>query len=145
MAYPPNQNPYAAGAAYANTPAQGNPRQTEAWALTEAARRLAAAARGEKSEMRTALRLNWRLWTILQAEIIGSGDNLPDGLRGDMLSLAQFVDKHTLSILADPEPSQIEVLISINRSIAAGQSTEPASAAEEQTAGFVPSSVAQSA
>lgn len=114
-------NPYANAAQSASIPEEGNPRETEAWALTEAARRLAAASRGTAEEMRLALRLNWKLWTIFQAELTGrveSGDVSETVV--NMLSLCQFVDFHTVGALTEPSDQKLEVLVNINRNIASG-------------------------
>ena len=87
---------------YSSRPAPGNPRQTEAWALTEAARRLSLAQRDQVSDedMLAAVRLNWRLWTVFQAELSTAECPLPLPLRQDMLSLCNFVDKRTVDILS---------------------------------------------
>ena len=115
-------NPYAAAAQVASTPQEGNPRATEAWALTEAGRRLAqAAARGDAKIMREALRLNWRLWTIFQADLTVSLEATPDNdVIIGMLTLCQFVDRHTVDSLAEPTKEKLEVLVGLNRQIAAG-------------------------
>ena len=112
-------------------------RDTEAQALLEAARRLDAAA-GESDDRdayRAALRLNWRLWTIIQADVSAEGSPLPDEIRQNILSLSVFIDRHTVKALAEPDPARLKVLIDINRNIAAGLMTnvdaplEPASEA----------------
>ncbi|MGE5545702.1 MAG: flagellar biosynthesis regulator FlaF [Solirubrobacterales bacterium] len=111
---------------YQTTPSGGNPRQTEAWALTEAARRmLDAKTRGPGDELLGAVRLNWRLWTIFQAELSSPECPLPDDIRSNMLSLANFVDKTTVDLIADPQPQKLDILITINRNIAAGLFTNP--------------------
>ncbi len=122
MSYPPTQGPYS------NIPAGGNPRQTEAWALTEAARRIADSQRpdADPSAFLVAIRLNWRLWTIFQAELTSPDVELPTELRQNMLSLCNFIDKTTVDIIADPLPGKADILISINRNIAAGLFTTPA-------------------
>ena len=97
-------------------------RDTEAQALLEAARRLDAAV-GDRDAYRTALRLNWRLWTIIQADVSGDDSPLPDEIRQNILSLSVFIDKHTVSALADPSDRKLRVLIDINRNIAAGLMT----------------------
>ena len=116
-------NPYAAAAQVASTPQEGNPRATEAWALTEAGRRLAqAAARGDAKSMREALRLNWRLWTIFQADLTVSLEADPNNdVIISMLTLCQFVDRHTVDSLTEPTSEKLEVLVNLNRQIAAGQ------------------------
>jgi flagellar biosynthesis activator protein FlaF len=115
-------NPYGNAAINASMPQEGNPRATEAWALTESGRRLALATRGNRNTMRDALRLNWRLWTIFQADLTVAMENAttPSDIHMNMLTLCQFVDKHTVAALSDPTPEQLQVLIDINRNIAAG-------------------------
>lgn len=114
-------NPYGNAAQAASIPSEGNPRETEVWALSEAARRMAAASRGKPDDMRAALRLNWRLWTIFQADLTveAEGGNVTETVV-NMLSLCQFVDFHTVKALSDPTADKLEVLININRQIAGG-------------------------
>jgi len=133
MSYPPFQG------SYSNIPAGGNPRQTEAWALTEAARRIADSQRPDASpeDFLIAVRLNWRLWTIFQSELASPETTLPLELLQNMLSLCNFIDKTTVDIIADPQPEKAGILITINRNIAAGLFNIPAEAAP---AGDVPES-----
>jgi flagellar biosynthesis activator protein FlaF len=99
-------------------------RDIEAQALLEAARRLDAAMTGvARDDYRAALRLNWRLWTIIQADVSSDGSPLPDEIRRNILSLSVFIDKHTVKALADPDERKLRVLIDINRNIAAGLMT----------------------
>lgn len=70
--------------------------------------------------MLAAVRLNWRLWTIFQGELLDPVCTVPDDIRTNVLSLAQFVDKHTVAFIAEPEPAKLDVLISINRDLAGG-------------------------
>ena len=115
-------NPYAAAAQVASTPQEGNPRATEAWALTEAGRRMAmAASRDDITSIREALRLNWRLWTIFQADLTVALETDPTNeVTVNMLTLCQFVDRHTVESLASPTKDKLEILINLNRQIAAG-------------------------
>jgi flagellar protein FlaF len=71
-------------------------------------------------ELLAALRKNWRLWTIFQAELIDADCKLPQELRGNLLGLANFIDRHTAQLLANPEPKDIDVLVNINRQISEG-------------------------
>jgi flagellar protein FlaF len=80
--------------------------------------------------MLEAVRVNWRLWTILQAELLDPECQLPDELRSNVLSLAQFIDRHTVDIIAEPKPEKLDVLIAINRELAGGLFTIPAEAGE---------------
>jgi len=75
--------------------------------------------------MLSAVRINWRLWTIIQAELLDPQCTAPMDIRVNMLSLAQFVDKHSVEILGKPSPKQLDVLISINRELAGGLFTTP--------------------
>ena len=111
---------------YAAAPAPGNPRATEAWALTRLALRLRdGKERADASEMLEAVRVNWRLWTIIQAELLDPECQLADELRSNVLSLAQFIDKHTIDVIAEPKPGKLDVLIAINRELAGGLFTAP--------------------
>lgn len=106
-------------------------RDTEAQALLEAARRMdAAVGEEDRDAYRTALRLNWRLWTIIQADVAGEESSLPDEIRQNILSLSVFIDKHTVSALAEPNGRKLRVLIDINRNIAAGLMTNVVPAAD---------------
>lgn len=108
---------------YSSIPQGGSPIDTEAWALIECARRLSDSINAENSKkaMKDALRLNWRLWTIFQAELSAEYCTVPDDIRISMLTLCQFVDKHTVATLIEPTPEKLKVLIDMNRNIAAGQ------------------------
>lgn len=106
----------------------GQPRQTEGRALLEAARRMAEAQQApeDSKALRDAARLNWRLWTIFQAELSAPESQVPVEIRQNMLNLCNFVDKRTVDILAEPKAGSFDVLININRQIAAGLLTDPA-------------------
>jgi len=111
-------------------------RQTEAQALLETARMMDASINGEDSDAyRAALRLNWRLWTIIQADVSSVENPLPDEIRQNILSLSVFIDKHTVNALAEPSGSKLRVLIDINRNIAAGlmMNVEDAALADAQS------------
>lgn len=119
---------YQQGDNYTRVPQPGIPTYTEAWALIEAARRMATAADfadqsklSDRNKVRDAIRLNWRLWTIFQAEMtVDDQEAIPDGIRMNMLTLCKFVDQHTIETLKEPTPAKVSTLIEINRNIAAG-------------------------
>ncbi len=104
----------------------GNPRETEGRALLEAARRMSDAQNrpDDKKAISEVARLNWRLWTILQAEICAPECPLPEDLRVNMLNLCNFVDKHMVDVLASPTADKLDIMININRQIAAGLLTD---------------------
>jgi flagellar protein FlaF len=66
----------------------------------------------------TALTFNQTLWAILQADLSGDGDGLPENLRDDLLALSLFVDRQTILALGDPRPKHLDSLIEINRNLA---------------------------
>lgn len=117
----------------------GSPRETEGRALMEAARRLAIVKDnpGDAAALVDTVRLNWRLWTIFQSEISEVALDLPDELRNNMLTLCNYVDKRTVEILSNPKPEMLDVLININRNIAAGllADTGAAAPADDNQAG----------
>ena len=122
---------------YERVPQQGDPAKTEAWALLEAAKRMAMAIvsgdpaeKETKENMKNALRLNWRLWTIFQAELLDENCQVPEEIRVNMLTLAQFVDRQTVKVLIDPTPDNMTSLMDINRNIAAGLMNLPEKGAE---------------
>ncbi|CAA7616134.1 putative Flagellar FlaF family protein [Candidatus Terasakiella magnetica] len=134
MAYPTTPQ-----GGYTSVPAPGNPRQTEAWALTETARRISLSQSENSSidDFLAAIRVNWRLWTIFQAELASDECALPIEMRQNVLSLCNFVDKRTVEIIASRDRSLADSLININRQLAAGlfvQVPSPAAPGEDATA-----------
>jgi flagellar protein FlaF len=99
-----------------------SPEQTLAWGLTTTARRMAAAQQPgtTREQLLDAVRLNWRLWTIIQAEQSDPDCATPKSLREGLLNLSNFVDRRSVDLLAHPDPAKLDVLISVNRNIAAG-------------------------
>jgi flagellar protein FlaF len=105
---------------YARTPAPGNPARTEAWALLESARLMEGAKSKGPADLLAAVRRNWRLWTLFQANLVDAECTVPMPVRGNLLGLANFIDRHTAQLLAKPDPAQIDVLVNINRQIGEG-------------------------
>lgn len=105
---------------YQRTPDAGNPARTEAWALLEAARELHQSKDAALDQRRAALRRNWRLWTIFQANLLEPDNPLPPQIRANLLGLANFIDRHTATLLADGDPAKMDVLVNINRQISEG-------------------------
>jgi flagellar protein FlaF len=99
------------------------PSQAEAQALTKAAMLLDRArdtVDDDYGAYATALTFNQILWTILQADLSGEDNRLPDNLRDDLLLLSLFVDRQTILALGDPNPKYLDALIEINRNLAQG-------------------------
>lgn len=106
--------------AYQRTPEPGNPARTEAWALLEAARELYQTKEGPIEDFRTALRKNWRLWTIFQASLSEADCPVPLPVRRNLLGLSNFIDRVTAQLLVTRDSAKIETLVNINRQISEG-------------------------
>ena len=77
-----------------------------------------------QEEFYMALNYNQRIWTVLQA--YATEDNpWPDQIKANMVSLSIFVDKQSFKAMADGNPDELDVLININRQIAAGFRSVP--------------------
>ncbi|AWK88709.1 flagellar biosynthesis regulator FlaF [Azospirillum thermophilum] len=106
---------------YANKPTSDNPRDVEAWALAEAARRLIDSSRDKDAEaFQAALQLNQRLWTIFQAAMTEEDCGHPHEVRTNIAALSLLVDRETTARLIDMDYEKIETLVSINRNVASG-------------------------
>lgn len=113
----PNLNAYQQAQRLAITPSAA-----EAASLTKASALLEQAKKNVQDfdAYSTALNVNQRFWTVLQADLSSDGNRLSDELKGDLLSLSIFVNKQTVKALADPKPEHLDALIEINRNIAQG-------------------------
>lgn len=72
-----------------------------------------------------ALTYNQTVWTVFQAEISQPDSALPKTLREQLLQLSLFIDKRTLTTMSDPRKEKLNILIDINRNIAAGLRGSP--------------------
>lgn len=100
-----------------------NPREVEANLLYQSASQLQAIQdRWEEKadDLRDALLYNRRLWTIFLTSVTSAENPLPKEIRENVANLALFVLKRTLSLLADPRPDRLSILIGINRNLASG-------------------------
>ena len=119
-------NPYSnAQGSYSNAQQldldHADPGEVEGYALIELASRIEAAKNsGDKDEIRTVNRLNWKIWTILQTSLISEESGLPKHIRENMLSLSNFVDRRSAELLTKPVPEKLDILIHINKNIGAG-------------------------
>jgi flagellar protein FlaF len=100
-------------------------RELEASILSRSAARLSAVqtnwnAPDREELLDEALRYNQRLWTLFQAELLDEENTMPTEIKRDLLSLSAFVDKRTFDVIAHPVQEKLNILIDINRNIAAG-------------------------
>jgi flagellar protein FlaF len=107
-----------------------NPRDLEANLLSKAASNLQRLRdnwdASPANDLRAALRFNRRLWSVFMASVTSSDSQLPNDLRQNVANLGIFVAKQTVSLEIEPKPQKLDVLININRQIAAGLRTSPA-------------------
>jgi flagellar protein FlaF len=102
-------------------------RQLEAAALFKCARMLESCQRawdapGRAEALDEALRNNLRLWTLFQAELAQTEQEMPMDMRVNLLKISRFIDKRTFELMADPRPELLQALIDINRNIGSGLS-----------------------
>jgi flagellar biosynthesis activator protein FlaF len=104
-----------------------SPREVEAMAFTKAAVLLEDAKKHVDNidEYSKALRFNHLLWTIIQADLTEPENELPDEIKANVMSLSIFVDKQTTKALRSSTPTDLDVLININRNLAAGLRSNP--------------------
>lgn len=104
-------------------------RELEASVLSRAADMLAQARQADDAQrvgqIENAVRHNLRVWTLFQAELLNPEHSMPDELRQNLLNLTAFIDKRSLELIADPQPEKLDILIAINRNIAAGLRGDP--------------------
>lgn len=81
-----------------------------------------------KSELDEALEKNRRLWTIIASAMQEADCPQPPEIKSNIVNLAVFIFKKTVSIMVDPKPESLSVLIDINMNIARGLSQNEAAA-----------------
>jgi flagellar protein FlaF len=110
-----------------------SPREVEAMAFTKAALMLEDAKKvtNNINEYSKALRFNHLLWTIIQADLTDPENQLPPEIKANVMSLSIFVDKQTTKALRSSNANDLDVLININRNLAAGLRTTPGAAPAE--------------
>ena len=113
-----------AAQAYASVAKQiVNPRELEADLLLKAASRLQTIVDGwerKKTELDAALLYNRKLWSIFMISATNTDHALPVDIRQNIANLGLFVMNHTVSVMQNRRPEQLDSLISINRELAAG-------------------------
>jgi flagellar protein FlaF len=130
---PTPSNPYAAAAgAYDQHAQQHTPdqRETEARVLLKAVKAFQDIQKRwdqvSREELDECLKYNRQIWMMfVDTAIEDTGGDRPLALRNNIANLGVFIFNHTLDILADPKPGKLDILIDINREIAAGLMTKP--------------------
>ncbi len=73
-------------------------------------------------EIEDTLKSNRKIWEIFLDNMNAPENTLPKEIKDNIASLALFIFKHTINVLADTNPTKFKVLININRNIATGLS-----------------------
>jgi flagellar protein FlaF len=109
------------------------PQAAEGYALVEIARRMDEAARNpdDTATIRDVVRLNWRVWTIFQAELVDPECQTPREIRENLINLSNFIDKKSAELIGTPDAAKLSVLINVNRQIGAGLLGSPSDDPEE--------------
>lgn len=81
-----------------------------------------------KGELEEALEKNRKLWAIIASAMSEEDCPQPAEIKRNILSLAVFVFKRTVDVMANPAPEKLNALISINMNIAKGLSGDGADA-----------------
>lgn len=69
----------------------------------------------------STLKYNRQIWMMFYDTAMENPEgNRPNDLRSNIINLANFIFKREIEILAEPKPEKLDVLININREIAAG-------------------------
>ena len=128
---PNNPHASAAGAydqhAQAHTPDQ---RELEARVLLKAARQLQA-LKDDWDNMTPellddTLRYNRQIWLMfVDTAMEDTSPDRPQELRNNIANLGMYIFNHSVDILASPVKTKLDILIDINREIAAGLMTKP--------------------
>lgn len=138
---PPQNNPYAqAAGAYGDNAQKNTPdqRELEGRVLLKSARMIQDLQDNWEDVnaeiLESTLKYNRQIWMVFYDTAIENPDgNRPGDLRSNIINLANFIFKRELDIMAKPEKHKLDVLVNINREIAAGLMTKPSSSAPPDT------------
>lgn len=134
-----NNNPYAQAAGAYDQNAQKNAtnqREMEARILLKSNRMLQAIQADwenlDHEVLSQALTYNRQIWLLFyDAAMENPEGNRPNDLRSNIVNLANFIFKREVEILSSPQKEKLDILVNINREIAAGLMTQ-VSAAQDQ-------------
>ncbi|MBA4394382.1 MAG: flagellar biosynthesis regulator FlhF [Desulfobacca sp.] len=100
-------------------------REIEAAALTNTAQRLIECQKrwdeeGHFQRLDEALRLNQKVWTVFQSEMVRADNPLPEDIKKNLLELSLFIDRQIIDTMCAPQSEKLDILINININLAAG-------------------------
>lgn len=105
-------------------------RETEARVLTKAAQKLSDCQKNwdtgdHSTRLDSALKYNQRIWSIFQVEVTKPDNPLPAGVKRNIMQLSLFIDRRIFDAMAFPTPEKLDIIIRINKNIAAGLRGSP--------------------
>jgi flagellar biosynthesis activator protein FlaF len=83
----------------------------------------------DRFDLDGALAYNRKLWTILATSATETDSPLPEELQRNISLIAIFIFNRSLDLIVEPKREDLDVLIEINRNIAAGLQVMPKAAA----------------
>jgi flagellar biosynthesis activator protein FlaF len=98
-----------------------SPRDIEYRLFGQVTRALMTASEAQAADIGArmdALDWNRRLWSVLAADCASSGNQLPEQLRANIISLSMWVNRHTSAIMRNE--AEFAPLIDVNRMIMQG-------------------------
>jgi flagellar protein FlaF len=129
---PPTKHPHskASGSYGALARKHAEKRDVEAQVLLKAARKLQDLQTGWENRptgaVEETLKYNRQIWVMFYDNAVSNGViQQPHSLRTNIINLAGFVFKRSIDILAEPDRDKLNILININREIAAGLMSKP--------------------
>ncbi len=136
---PTPNNPYASAAsAYGSHAQQHTPdqRETEARVLLKAAQMFRDLQSNWDSAnlevIEATLKYNRNVWMMFYDTALENPEgNRPNDLRSNIVNLANFIFKREIDIMSDPKKEKLDILVNINREIAAGLMSKPQGAVED--------------
>ncbi len=79
------------------------------------------------------LKYNRQIWMMFYDTAMENPEgNRPNDLRSNIINLANFIFKREIEIMSEPKKEKLDVLININREIAAGLMSQPQLPLEEK-------------
>lgn len=137
----PPSNPYAqAAGVYGGNMQKHTPdqRELEAHVLIKASRFLEDMQKDwdnvTSEVLEETLKYNRQIWMLFYDTALENPNNdRPNDLRSNIVNLANFVFKRELEIMAKPSKEKLNILININREIAAGLMSQQAGDAKKET------------
>jgi len=95
-----------------------SPRSTEYRLFAQVTRSMMENRDAGPAKLFDALEWNRKVWLTLQGDLAHPGNRLPDKLKGQLISLSLWVERHTSKVIQGK--ARIEALIDVNRSIMEG-------------------------